>query len=54
MHRTRRMLLSLAAVAMSAATFAQSGTGVYLPGRRIADQSITVQAWGSGTIAETD
>ena len=54
MQKTRRMSLSLAAVALSAATLAQSGTGVYVPGRRIADQAITVQAWGSGTIAETD
>jgi hypothetical protein len=49
----KKLSLTLAAVAVSAAVFAQ-GTVVYNPTRSIKDQSISVRSWGSGSMAETD
>lgn len=50
----RRTMLSLLAVALGGAAMGQGTIGIYLPGRDIASQGISVKSWGSGTVAETD
>ncbi|HRI44671.1 MAG TPA: hypothetical protein PLV39_10960, partial [Fimbriimonadaceae bacterium] len=47
-------MLSLLAIALGGAAVGQGTIGIYLPGRDIASQGISVKSWGSGTVAETD
>lgn len=48
-----RVWLAVLASVFSAPAFAQTGV-LYNPTRTIKDQGITVHAWGSGTVAETE